>query len=209
MTMWLNVWKHNQTWEWGITHKSTSLYDRECSACLMKKISWKATFDAEWMTLTSSPASSIACCIITNSSTPPSPSPSLFPSPFHLWSHHLLPTLSPHCQARKRATSLLTLPIQTFPTWFCQRLDLLEMPSRELSYCDLSWKHLSLLLTVLYLYLSLSIPLLPPMPAHCSHFWHHHLIFPPFRQKHPEIDRKASSGDQARGFCASQSMSWC
>lgn len=169
MTMWLNVWGRNQTWEWGITHESTSLYDRECSACQMKKTSWKATFDAEWMTLTSSPASSIACCFITNSSTPPSPSPSLFPAPFHLWSHHLLPTLSPLCQARKRPTSLLTLPIQTFPTWFCQRLDLLEIPSRELSYCDLSWKHLSLLLPVfclhIYIYISFSIAIsIPPSP---------------------------------------------
>jgi len=37
-------------------------------------------------------------------------------------------------------------------------------------------------------------PLAPLMPAHCSYLWRHHLIFPPFRQKHPEIDRKHLQG---------------
>lgn len=84
--------------------------------------------------------------------------------------------------------------------------DLPEIKSTELSYYDLFRKHLSLspVCPLLSLYPSVFLSLLP---ARCTHLWRHHLIFPPFRQKHPKIDRKVSSGDQARGFSASQSMS--
>lgn len=126
--------------------------------------------------------------------------------PTHLLQcHHLLPL--PECQASERAASPLTLRHFPVDMCFCQRLDLPEIKSTELSYYDLfpeASLSLSPLCPLLSLYPSVFLSLLP---ARCSHLWRHHLIFPPFRQKHPKIDRKVSSGDQARGFSASQSMS--
>lgn len=68
--LWLYVVGRLGMGEW---HESTSLYDRECSACLTKETSWKATFDAEWMTLKTGFASSIACWSFNKLLHPPTP----------------------------------------------------------------------------------------------------------------------------------------
>lgn len=50
MALWLYVEGGSRPGN-GESHKSTSLSNKECSACQMKQTSWKATLDAEWMTL--------------------------------------------------------------------------------------------------------------------------------------------------------------
>lgn len=151
--------------------------------------------------------------LITNSSTTSTSTTTSFSFPPSFSPNTTTTTCYPYLSARLANEQLhfsLLCHFRHFPVdmCFCQRLDLPEITSRELSNCDLR-KHLSLSPSFCLSSLYVSPPFLPLMPAHCSHLWRHHLIFPPFRQKHPEIDRKASSGDQARGFSASQSMSWC
>lgn len=104
----LYVWGREQPWGMGESHESTSLYDRECSACLTKETSWKATFDGEWMTLRTSllPLQSHVGPLTISSTPPP------------LRCHHLLPL--PECQASERATSPLTLSLfRHFPVDMC------------------------------------------------------------------------------------------
>lgn len=199
--MWLYVWGHNQTLEWGITWEHR--FVRQRMLCMPNKRDilegnfwcWMNDLENQSLPLQSHVG------LITISSNPTSP-----PTPLHQC-YHLLPT--PQCQASKRATSLLTLPLQTLPSWY------VFLPETWSAWNNI--KEVVLLwfffpkasLHPSFYLLSISPSPLPLMSARCSHLWRHYLNFPPFRQKYPEIDRKASSGDEARAFSASQSMSWC
>lgn len=58
--------------------------------------------------------------------------------------------------------------------------------------------------------ISLSFPFLSLMLAHCSHFLCHHLISPSLSDRIPQrLIKKSTTGKQAWGFSASQSMPWC
>lgn len=109
MTMWLFVWGRNQTW--GMGNHMRALFDRECSACLTKEISWKATFEAEWMTLRTS------LCLFNRMlfllQTPPlHPS---YPPPMPPPATHTLTLVLGQWKGNFTSHSL---PLQTLPSWF-------------------------------------------------------------------------------------------
>lgn len=97
-------------------------------------------------------------------------------------------TCDPHLSARlgKGNFTSHSLPLQTVPSWY------VFLPETWAAWNNIKgivllWSFLeaslplalSLLLSIISLYVSLRFTLLLPlMPAH-SHFWRHHLIFPP------------------------------